>query len=113
LRRFFAGVLCTSPAYVWVSNARQCTAVAWSDDHVGSQRGIPALHQALYREFKLCSAPCNSPSSTVTFHVIFASLVKLGRASHPHLFELDAQHVERIYGGLSASQLKFLESGLS
>ncbi len=30
----------------------------------------------------------------------FASLVKLGRASHPHLFELDPQRVDRIYGGL-------------
>jgi len=70
------------------------------DDIIRQQsKGIPVLHQALDRQFKSCSAPGNNLSSTAKFHVIFACLVKLGRASYPHLFELDAQHGKLIYGG--------------
>ncbi len=46
---------------------------------------------------KLLLCPGSSPSSTGTSQIRVASLIKLGCLVQSHLFELDSQHVDRIY----------------
>ena len=89
------GVLCTSPAYAGVSDIRaeHSRYMACSDNQVGSHAAFLCVTSSSQRvQVMLC--PFQQP------FLNNACLVKIGCASYPHLFELDAQHVKLIYGGL-------------
>ena len=62
-----AGMLCTSPAYAGVSNARQSAANGWHGQTIKlAPIRLFCASPALHRQLKSCSAPFNCPSSTTT-----------------------------------------------
>ena len=64
--------------------------------------GFSVRHQ-LFTDSSSHALPLSTALPQQLDHKIYACLVKLGCASHPHLFELIAQYDERIHGGLHLS----------